>query len=127
MQNENPISHKLKNDRYVKSRGGNSHFLDLYCGKCQQHLALYQKDGHGSLLRLYLDRIFEPKELHELQFKSFGKKDVPALKCPKCASLIGVPMVYEAEGRLAFRLLHGSCVKKKSAGVYPPPEQAQNP
>lgn len=120
MQNENPTSHKLKNDRYVKSRGGNSHFLDLYCGKCQQHFALYQKDGHGSLLRLYLDRIFEPKELHELQFQSLNKKDVSALECPKCASLIGVPMVYESECRLAFRLIRGSFVKKKSEGVYPP-------
>ena len=127
MQNENPITHKFKNDRYVKSRGGNSQFLDLYCGKCLQHFALYQKDGRGSLLRLYLDRIFDPKELSELQSKNIGKNDVPNLRCPKCGSLIGTPMVYEPEWRLAFRLVRGSFVKKKSEGVYPPPRQNLNP
>ena len=111
--------HTLKKDRYVKARGGNSHFLDLHCGQCRQHLALYQKDGEGSLLRLYLDRIMAPPDLQALQSKG-SKKDLPALKCSKCQALIGVPMVYEKENRLAFRLQRGSIVKKKSDGVYPP-------
>jgi hypothetical protein len=123
MKNENSISHKLKKDRYAKRRGGNSQFLDIYCSKCNQYVALYQKDGPGSLLRMYLDRIFEPNELHELQFKSLNKKDVPALRCPKCDLLIGMPMVYELEERLAFRLFQGSFVKKKSTGIYPPTER----
>lgn len=112
--------HKFKKDRYVRSRGGNSHFLDLYCSKCANFIALYQKDGPGSLLRLYLDRIFEPQELASLQFKNFSKNRVPSLRCPKCASLLGTPMVYERENRLAFRLLQGLIIKKKSDGVYPP-------
>jgi len=107
------MQHTLKKDRYASVRGGNSHFLDLFCSKCGQHLALYQKDGKGSLFRLYLDRIFEPRELSALQFKSNSKKDVPNLKCPKCNTLIGVPMIYEPEDRLTFRLVQGSFVKKK--------------
>lgn len=116
-----PSVHTLKNDRYAKARGGNSHFLDLHCGRCRQHIALYQKDGEGGLLRLYLDRIFAPPSLQALQAKS-SKKDLPVLKCsnPRCNAIIGVPMVYEKEGRLAFRLLRGSIVKKRSDGVYPP-------
>ncbi len=121
------MQHRLKNDKYVNARGGNSHFLDLYCSRCGQHLALYQKDGRGSLLRIYLDRIFEPQKLTALQFKSNSKKDVSSFKCSKCGALIGTPMVYDPERRLAFRLLRGSFVKKKSNGIYPPPQQFQNP
>ncbi len=120
MPDQKSIQHRFKNDRYVNARGGNSHFLDLYCSKCGQHLALYQKDGRGSLLRTYLDRFFEPQELSALQFKYGNKNDVPSLKCSSCSALIGVPMLYERERRLAFRLLYGSFVKVKSRGVYPP-------
>ncbi len=55
-----------------------------------------------------------------LQFKCSDKNGVPSFKCPKCDALIGVPMLYERERRLAFRLLHGSFVKVKSSGIYPP-------
>lgn len=118
MSNQRNIQHTFKKDRYVNARGGNSHFLDLYCSKCKQHLILYQKDGKGSLLRLYLDRIFEPQELSALQFNVANKKNVPNFKCSKCGTLIGTPMVYEPERRLAFRLLRGSFVKRKSDGTY---------
>ncbi|MCL5257731.1 MAG: hypothetical protein M1505_00635, partial [Patescibacteria group bacterium] len=91
-----------------------------------EYFSLYQKDGHGRLLRMYLDRIFEPQELALLQSKMSSKADMPNLKCPKCGALIGTPMVYEAERRLAFRLIHGSFVKKKSDGVYPPAQQTRN-
>lgn len=114
-----PIQYTLKKDRYARSRGGNSHFLNLYCSKCNCHLALYQKDGHGSLLRLYLDRIFAPKDLYELQFQGNSKGDLPSFKCSNCQTLIGVPMIYEPENRLAFRLIQGSFAKKKGDGKYP--------
>lgn len=120
MANQEAIQHSFKRDRYVNARGGNSHFLDIYCSKCSQHIALYQKDGHGRLLRMYLDRIFEPRDLSYLQSRASSKAEVPNLKCPKCSALIGMPMVYEAEKRLAFRLIYGSFVQKKSDGVYPP-------
>jgi hypothetical protein len=123
MQEKN--RHVIKNDKYAKARGGNSHFLDLYCGQCRQHFALYQKDGGGALLRLYLDRIFEPQELSQLQLRCARKNDVPSLKC-QCGLLIGTPMVYEPEQRLAFRLIRGTFTKKKSGGVYPPSKQNLN-
>ena len=126
MADQNTTQHSLKKDKYVSTRGGNSHFLDLFCSKCNQHFALYQKDGHGRLLRMYLDRIFAPQELALLQSKMGNKADMPNLKCPKCNALIGTSMLYEAERRLAFRLIHGSFVKKKSDGVYPPSYQNQS-
>lgn len=126
MADQNSTQHSLKKDKYVGARGGNSHFLDLFCSKCNQHFALYQKDGHGRLLRMYLDRIFAPQELALLQSKMSNKANMPNLKCPKCDALIGTPMVYEAERRLAFRLIHGSFVKKKSDGVYTSTQQIRN-
>ncbi|MDD5639291.1 MAG: hypothetical protein PHR47_00595 [Candidatus Pacebacteria bacterium] len=117
MENETN-QHVFKKDRYVKARGGSSSFIDVYCANCGQHIALYQKDGQGSLLRMYLDRIFEPKDLFDLQYNK--GKELPNLKCSKCGSLIGTPMVYERENRLAFRLFRGSFTKKKSSGIYPP-------
>jgi len=122
MKNNQTKFLSFKKDRYSKSRGGNSNFLDIYCSKCNQHLLLYQKDGHGSLLRLYLDRIFYPEELVLLYQQCSEKKDVPNLSCNHCNNLIGVPMVYLSEQRLAIKLIHGTFIKKKSMGVYPPIE-----
>ena len=126
MADQQTTQYSLKKDKYVNARGGNSHFLDLFCSKCNQHLALYQKDGRGKLLRMYLDRIFAPQELSLLQSKIAGKGEMPNLKCPRCGALVGTPMVYELERRLAFRLIHGSFVKKKSYGIYPPQSQTGN-
>ncbi|MBI3458891.1 hypothetical protein HY061_01350 [Candidatus Azambacteria bacterium] len=126
MADQNITQHFFKKDKYVNARGGNSYFLDLFCSKCNQHFALYQKDGHGRLLRMYLDRIFAPQELAFLQSKMSDKTEMPNLKCPECNALIGTPMVYEAERRLAFRLIHGSFRKKKSDGVYLPSHQNQS-
>lgn len=120
MTNHEIKKYKVKKDRYAKTRGGNSHFLDIFCSTCNSHIALYQKDGSGALLRMYLDRIFAPAALATLQDQSDGKKDVPNLQCPKCRALIGIPMVYELESRLAFRLVRGSFAKKNSDGTYPP-------
>jgi ribosomal protein S27E len=115
--------HKTKSDRYSKSRGGNSNFLDIYCSKCKYHILIYQKDGSGSLIRLYLDRIFDPPVFSSLQFDCNSKSDVPALKCLNCHELIAIPMVYERENRLAFSLVRGKYIKKKSGGKYPPSEK----
>lgn len=113
------MRHSFKNDRYVKARGGNSHFLNLYCSKCDNHIALYQKDGQGRLIRIYLDRIFEPSGLAAAQRIYRRKDDLTNLHCSKCGSVIRTSMVYEPENRLAFRLIHGSFFKKKSDGAHP--------
>lgn len=120
MTNNAPSRYIFKNDRYSKARGGNSNFLNILCSACNSHVLLYQKDGPGALIRTYLDRIFAPPELAALQYAGGGKKDLKSLQCAKCHALIGIPMVYELENRLAFRMVRGSFIKKRSDGVYPP-------
>ncbi len=112
------IKHQFKKDRYSRARGGSSEFLNVYCSSCTTHIALYQKDGSGSLIRMYLDRIFEPKELASLQIDVHDKKTTPNLVCPSCKSLIATPMVYVPENRLALRMIKGKFYKKKSDGTY---------
>lgn len=107
--------YEIKNDRYAKSRGGHSRFLDIVCAKCGERAVLYQKDGQGGLVRLYLDRIFEPAEIARLHLENHSKSTLPDLKCQKCETLIATPMLYEPEGRLALRLIRGTYIKKKHA------------
>jgi len=107
--------HKPKRDQYMRKRGGPT-FLNLYCATCNQHIALYQKDGPGALLRLYLDRIFEPPELAALH----DAHKNTSLMCSGCGKLIATPMIYEPESRRALRLIPGALHKKKSDGAYPP-------
>lgn len=109
--------HELKRDGYSRRRGGTSEFLNISCVRCNTWVLLYQKDGPGSLLRLYLDRIFEPPRLAELQNTCSSVSDVPNLFCPSCNTLIGVPMLYEPENRLAFRLIQNAFFKRKSDGA----------
>ena len=103
---------KIKKDKYRATRGGTSKIIKLHCSSCSKFLMQYQKDGPGSLLRCYLDRIMEPAELSSFQeIETF--KDIPNLHCHNqdCLALIGVPMVYEKESRFAFRLIRGSVCK----------------
>lgn len=102
---------KPKQDRYRRARGGRTRFLHIHCAACDNRVVLYQKDGAGGLHRLYLNRIFEPAELEELQRRYSKENEVPALRCPQCAALIGTPMRY-SDGRLAFRLVPGSFKKR---------------
>lgn len=119
MKKQQTNQHSFKNDRYVKARGGNSRFLDIYCSNCNHYLLLYQKDGKGSLLRLYLDRIFEPPILAKLQFEYKSKSDMQNLKCLNCQKVIAISMVYKPEDRLAFSLIRGTFIKKNMR-VSPP-------
>lgn len=92
---------QLKNDRYKKNRGGYSRLLNISCEKCGELICLYQKDGPGSLKRMYLDRIIEPKV-------PVSRKD---LSCPN-GHFLGVKINYEKENRPAFRLFVDSVRKK---------------
>ena len=94
----------FKSDKYRKNRGGHSRWLLLSCEKCDNPIAVYQKDGPGILKRLYLDRIFEPKELKDENNKN--------IICHKCKTLLGIQYVYEKENRLAYRLFAGAIGKK---------------
>ena len=101
---------EFKNDKYRKARGGYSRFLNLSCTKCGSFVALYQKDGPGSLKRMYLDRILSPDSLVGLD--RIGFKKLSLFTCQKCKQVLGVPFLYEKEDRSTFRLFEGSVSKK---------------
>lgn len=103
---------KIKKDSFRKARGGNSTFLDIKCAKCKNHIATYQKDGPGALMRMYMDRIHEPKLYNEFA-KSKTPKKAPVMKCGSCGVIVGTPFIYEKENRPAYRLYQSSVVKSK--------------
>jgi len=84
--------------------------LNVCCRKCESLVVVYQKDGHGNLRRLYLDRIFEPVEMVGLQ--ALNIKKIPALKCKRCSEILGTPYIYIKEKRKAFRLYQDSVIKR---------------
>jgi DNA-directed RNA polymerase subunit RPC12/RpoP len=89
---------ETKKDKYRKARGGYSRFLDIGCSACGQHIAYYQKDGFGSLKRMYLDRFVTAI-------------DSPGLVCPSCGAKIGSKYIYAPEDRPAYLLNRGSFSK----------------
>lgn len=91
----------FKNDKFKKSRGGYSRWLLLNCQICKNPILFYQKDGPGIIKRLYLDRIFSPKNLIDKN-----------LTCKKCKTILGVKIVYQKENRPAYRLFSGAIKKK---------------
>jgi hypothetical protein len=101
---------KFKQDKYKKARGGYSRFSDIKCEKCGSSIATYQKDGPGPLKRMYIDRIFSPQNLVNLQ--KVAIKKIPNLVCFKCKQIIAIPYIYKKENRPAFRLFEGSVIKK---------------
>ena len=100
----------FKNDKYKKVRGGYSRLLDVSCTRCGQHLCFYQKDGPGILKRMYMDRIYKSDKYSGLENQPL--KLIPNLICGGCGQIVGVPYIYEKEGRLAFRLFAGEVSKK---------------
>jgi len=101
---------KLKKDKFRNVRGGYSRLLNIYCRKCNSLVLSYQKDGPGNLRRLYLDRIFSPKKLTNLQKNNL--KEISNLKCLKCYELLGTPYIYDKENRKAYRLYQDAVMKK---------------
>ncbi|MFH1188983.1 MAG: hypothetical protein V1652_04035 [bacterium] len=101
---------ELKRDKYKRARGGYSKLLELSCSQCATFVALYQKDGHGSLKRMYLDRIIAPETLVGLERTPF--KELPLFTCTKCKHVLGAPFLYKKEKRPSFRLFEGSVGKK---------------
>ncbi len=101
---------KFKHDKYRKTRGGYSRFLEIHCEKCNNVIAVYQKDGPGPLKRMYLDRIFFPQNLVGLERLPFKK--LSSLVCNHCKRTLGVPFLYEKEQRPSFRFFEGAVTKK---------------
>ena len=103
----------LKNDRYRNARGGVAFICELRCAACDNPILIYQKDGRGGLHRCYLNRILAPAHLAALQVDARINvpADLPDLACGRCRSVIATPMRH-GDGRLAFRLRHGSFRRK---------------
>ncbi len=96
---------KLIHDKFRKMKGGCARLLRITCFACGTYVLTYQKDGIGRLLRLYFDRILEPPMEHS---KS-------PLVCPGCGKALGLPGMHQS-GRMAYRLIPGSFVKKREPG-----------
>ncbi len=111
--NPSEFDFKTKKDSYRRSRGGNSFLLDICCANCHERLMIYQKDGPGTLVRVYIDRILWPQALLEICNQAQSKKDLPNLQCTKCNTIIATAMVYEKENRLAYRMKPGAFTKAK--------------
>jgi len=101
---------KIKRDRYKSARGAYSRILNIYCRKCENLVAVYQKDGPGNLRRMYLDRIFSPSSIYGLEQSEI--KEIKPLVCNKCNELLGIPYIYVKETRKAFRLFQDAVTKK---------------
>ncbi len=106
-------THSRKNDKDKKARQGYTRVFNLACATCGTHCLTYQKDGPGALKRVYLDRIIAPKKLAALQ-KLHSVKSALPLTCVQCKALLGTPIVYNKETRIAFLLQHG---KVKKTGI----------
>lgn len=102
----------MKNDQYRRARGGTAQMIDVNCTACGRRVLYYQKDGAGSLLRCYLNRIFAPAKWEKLQYECKSTKDMPNLVCD-CGNLLGVPMRHR-DDRLAFRLVRGKFQRQRS-------------
>jgi ribosomal protein S27E len=92
---------KFKQDKYRRARGGYSRLLRISCEKCGAFVATYQKDGPGSLKRMYLDRIISP-----------ARSNSKNLTCSDCKNILGVAYIYPKEKRPAYRLFEGAVTKK---------------
>lgn len=105
---------KIRRDSY-KARGGTAQILRLECSRCGRYVCAYQKDGTGNLFRLYWDRIFESGfgEQHHPQATEAG---MAPLVCGNCGYVLGVPMTYVPENRLARRLEPGAVHKSRLKG-----------
>ncbi|MFQ5451815.1 MAG: hypothetical protein ACE5E9_14415 [Nitrospinaceae bacterium] len=84
--------------------------LDLFCSQCGAHIVEYRKEGSGSLIRLYLDRIIGPAKGGKWEPQATHAKTAN-LVCRRCENLIGIPMTGEGK-RPAFRLIKGSFRRK---------------
>lgn len=96
----------IKKDSYRKTREGYSEILELFCHHCKTHLAFYQKDGPGALLRVYQDRLIEP---------ALEIRQGDICFCPVCHKKIGCQTIYEKEKRPAIFLFKGAIISKSTS------------
>ncbi len=107
---------RIKKDTFYRSRGGVCQIWQISCTSCNHEVLIYQKDGHGSLMRAYLNRILAPESLAALQDTALSTKELDNLICGSCKIMLGTPMLHW-EGRLAYRLVPGAWRKKQLHGA----------
>jgi len=106
----------MKKDKYLRARGGTAKIIDVSCARCGAYLFTYQKDGPGWLKRCYLNRILGPEKWEGLQYSSTTTKDLKNIVC-SCGQLIGTPILYNKDSRLAFHLERGNFKRKNNKKV----------
>ncbi len=107
------MKYEIVKDKYTKNRGGSAKLYSIICTKCWLPIFVYQKDGPGKLVRMYLDKFLAPKHFVEALKQIKLKNEMQGLKCTNCGELLGVPMLYKKESRLAFRLINNKVHKNE--------------
>ena len=97
----------FRRDRFYRARGGTATMLRIECGRCGGYLCLYQKDGNGRLRRLYWDRVFNATFATAYTARA-SRSQMQAAVCRGCGHVVGLPMTYARESRLAWRLVPGA-------------------
>lgn len=102
----------MRQDRYMRARGGKAKMVHIICAKCGEEVLSYQKDGIGFIKRCYLNRIMGPEKWAGLKDDQsiIEPKNMTNLTC-ECGNIIGTPMRY-IDGRLAYRMDKGSFARK---------------
>ena len=80
-----------KNKECKKVKG--SHLLLVSCGHCKEELAVYQKQGRGNLLNMYVERIVE---------SSFDFDRL--LICPNCQEELGLKTQSKISGKAVYKM-----------------------
>ena len=89
-----------------------SRVFSIFCSQCDTFILRYRKEGSGSLIRVYLNQISEPKHFKKHK-QVTAKSKIPPLGCTQCGQRVGVSMIHESENRPAYRLIKGSFFKKE--------------
>ena len=113
---ENLPKFKFKRDAYMKKRGAPA-MLAITCAQCGVYVMSYQKDGPGPLLRCYLDRIHHPAELESRQYSDRATQMSHKLSCGNCNAVLGSPIIYAKEDRLAYHMRPAYFRRKKMKDI----------
>ena len=87
-----------------------SRFLAVHCTNCDAFISKYRKEGSGSLIRMYLDRMNAPEECPN-EFKQALKDKVTRLSCYQCKQSLG--KLNQNSSPASYKLIKGSYKKKK--------------
>lgn len=68
----------------------------ISCGKCKKHLFLYQKQGKGNLLNMYIPRIIK-SEIKLDPLPSF-------IQCPQCNNILASKMTLKSTGQEVYKM-----------------------